>query len=503
MSSKSRMLLRGGVLLIHDANNHVVPTQADLLVEGQLISGIAEHIDVDSDIKVIDCRGKIVSPGFIDTHRHLWQTQYKGMHANETLIEYLPRGNAGSVLWSPEDLFWGQLSGALESIEAGTTTLVDHSHCNVTPEYPQAATQALLSSGLRAVYCYTPPQRLKSREPWKTEGAASDETFADYQALARGGPYGHGRVHIGYANDDLYSPAEVLKPLYAKLRDPAQGKAKIITTHTIGGLMAGDEDAPTAVQILDSHGLLGPDVLLSHANWPHQGDGERYRRSGARVSSTPNTELQMGRVAVALRDDHYANASIGVDCHSWGVAGIPGQMRLLLQAARGDRGEELTRKGLWTRKVGFSAEQVFNLGTLGGAKACGLEGEIGTLKEGFKADIVIFDGETPSMLAAAEEDPVAAIVIHSNPGDIDAVIIDGVVRKEGGKLVDVDVVAAPNAAKSQIKPGTRITWKEVARNVLGSRKKLLEREKGIDFKTAEDTTIDGYHMNRKALLEDQ
>ncbi|KAF7527354.1 hypothetical protein G7054_g10502 [Neopestalotiopsis clavispora] len=107
------------------------------------------------------------------------------------------------------------------------------------------------------------------------------------------------------------------------------------------------------------------------------------------------------------------------------------------------------------------------------------------------------------MLAAAEEDPVAAVVIHSNPGDIDTVIIDGVVRKEGGKLVDVSVVPAPNSAKSLITPGTKITWKEVARKVLESRKTLLEREKGIDFKTAEDTTIDGYYLNRKALLEDQ
>lgn len=496
------MLLRGGVLLLHDANNHVVPTKADLLIEGQLISRIAEKIDVGSDVQVVDCRGKIVSPGFIDTHRHLWQTQYKGAHADQSLIEYLPRGNAGSVLWSVEDLFWGQLSGALESIEAGTTTLVDHSHCNVTPDYPQAATQALLSSGIRAIYCYCPPLKLKSREPWASESVASNETFADYQKLARGGPYGGGRVHIGYANDDVYSPGEVLKPLYAKLRDPAQGRAKVITTHTIGGAMQG-EDTPSAAQLLDRHGLLGPDVLLSHANWPRDGDGALYARSGACTSSTPNTELQMGRLSVALREDHYATASIGVDCHSWGVTGIPGQMRLMLQAARGDRGEALTRRGQWTRRVGFAAEQVFNLGTLGGARACGLQGEIGSLREGLKADVVVFDGETPSMLAAAEEDPVAAIVLHSNPGDIDTVIIDGALRKQGGKLVDVSVAAAPDASKSLIKPGTKITWKEVARSVLESRSRLLEREKGIDFKAAEDTTIDGFYLNRKALLEDQ
>lgn len=133
--SASKILLQGGTVLIHDANNHVMPTVADLLIERQLISRIAENIATGEDTKVVDCRGKIISPGFIDTHRHLWQTQYKGWHANQSLMEYLPRGNFSSALWSPEDLFWGELAGALESIEAGTTTVVDHSSCNVTPQF--------------------------------------------------------------------------------------------------------------------------------------------------------------------------------------------------------------------------------------------------------------------------------------------------------------------------------------------------------------------------------
>lgn len=131
----TKLLLKGGILLLHDADGHVIPTKADLLVEGQLIQRIAETINANPDTTVIDCKGKIVSPGFIDTHRHLWQTQFKGMHANQTLFEYLPKGNASATLWSAQDLFWGELSGALESIDAGTTTVVDHSSCNIGPDH--------------------------------------------------------------------------------------------------------------------------------------------------------------------------------------------------------------------------------------------------------------------------------------------------------------------------------------------------------------------------------
>jgi cytosine/adenosine deaminase-related metal-dependent hydrolase len=73
---------------------------------------------------------KIISPGFVDTHHHLWQTQLKGRHANELLLEYMASGNLQSSNYTREDLYWGQLGGCLEAINAGTTTVVDHSHIN-------------------------------------------------------------------------------------------------------------------------------------------------------------------------------------------------------------------------------------------------------------------------------------------------------------------------------------------------------------------------------------
>ncbi len=133
--TSSKILFRGGNLLIHDENNHVVPTISDLLVEGSTIAKIEKDIEPDSGTKVVDCKGKFISPGFIDTHHHLYQTQLKGKHANHTLLEYFPSGMFVSALYSTEDLFWGQLAGALESIDAGTTTVVDHSSCNLTPEH--------------------------------------------------------------------------------------------------------------------------------------------------------------------------------------------------------------------------------------------------------------------------------------------------------------------------------------------------------------------------------
>ena len=145
-SQNTRILLQRGTLLLHDKSNHVVPTVSDLLIEGQHIAKIGQGISPpDSNTRIVDCKGKIVSPGFIDTHRHLYTTQSKGAHGNHTLIEYMPRGNFYAGFWTPKDLFWGQLAGALESIDAGTTTIVDHSSCNTTPEHCMSFLMARLT----------------------------------------------------------------------------------------------------------------------------------------------------------------------------------------------------------------------------------------------------------------------------------------------------------------------------------------------------------------------
>jgi cytosine/adenosine deaminase-related metal-dependent hydrolase len=86
------MLLQGGTVLTHDAQDHVLPIKADLLIEGNIITKIHEGIEPPSGCDVVDCTDKILSPGFIDTHHHVWQTLLKGRHANHLLLDYFAPG---------------------------------------------------------------------------------------------------------------------------------------------------------------------------------------------------------------------------------------------------------------------------------------------------------------------------------------------------------------------------------------------------------------------------
>jgi len=174
-----------------------------------------------------------------------------------------------------------------------------------------------------------------------------------------------------------------------------------------------------------------------------------------------------------------------------------------LQHARLVRHERLAEDGKWSKRTGISVAKVFNLGTVGGAKAAGLEGQVGRLRAGYKADLVIFDANSPAMLAAAEEDPVAAVVLHGSAGDVETVIVDGVVRKEGGKLVDMVVEGPIDGAQGVMSAGEKIGWKTVGQRVLESRKRLEEKIKTeeIDMEQGEDYALDLFHLNKSAMVE--
>ncbi|KAK1978473.1 amidohydrolase [Colletotrichum cereale] len=501
MASKTnKILLKNGVLLVHGDDGKVTPSRSDLMIEGDQITQIDNSIEAGADdVKVFDCEGKVVSPGFISTHHHVWQTALKGRHVNHTLFEYLPPGNFGGGFYSVEDAFWGELGGALEAIDGGTTTVVDHSSLNIGPEYPPTMIQALAASGIRAVYCYCVPRVISSWSPFTShDDYTSPSVLESWRALAEKGPYGDERIQLGFVVDNVYQSPDEMKKLYSELR---AAKAKVITSHAAAGLAFGN--GPSVVQLLNNHGLLGPDILVSHANFPKDGDAELITKHDVYISSTPNTELQMGWPPVGLLPEFEAHSSLGVDCHSCGGSFMPSQMRLGLQYARTERQEDLRRQGKWSRHVGPLAEQAFNLATIGGAKAIGMAGEIGQIRVGAKADLVIFDTNSPSMLPAADEDPVAAVVLHSSERDVETVIVGGVVRKEAGKLLPMTVMEKVHGANSLSLDGKQLTWKDVAKELVESRKRLNKKAEGIDMKAVEEVLMDNFYINRKDMLEQE
>ena len=149
----NRMLLRNGYVITVDPDIGEL-TGADVLIEDDRIAAVRPGIDAD-DAEIVDATGKIVIPGFVDTHRHTWEAAIRGCAPNATLDDYFVEIlDTFAPRYRPEDVYAGDLAGALECINAGITTLVDWSHINNTPEHPDAAIAALREVGIRAQYAY-------------------------------------------------------------------------------------------------------------------------------------------------------------------------------------------------------------------------------------------------------------------------------------------------------------------------------------------------------------
>ncbi len=147
-----KILLKGGTVLSVDPDIGDRAT-CDVLIEDDKIAGVEPGIEADAE--VVDCTGKIVIPGFVDTHRHTWEAAIRNCAPNATLDDYFVEVlDTFAPLYRAEDVYASNLAGSLECLNAGITTLVDWSHINNTPEHADAAIQGLKETGIRAQYAY-------------------------------------------------------------------------------------------------------------------------------------------------------------------------------------------------------------------------------------------------------------------------------------------------------------------------------------------------------------
>jgi hypothetical protein len=146
-------------------------------------------------------------------------------------------------------------------------------------------------------------------------------------------------------------------------------------------------------------------------------------------------------------------------------------MRLALQHERARRNTSIKTQGLNPRRLNLHVQDVFRLATIQGARAINMADKLGSIEVGKAADLIIIDGESPGMICATEQDPVAAIVLHSSIRDIETVIVDGIIRKRNGKLNSVNV--RPSLPGVQI-CCRNLEWEGVAKELLSSRARIQQ-----------------------------
>lgn len=324
-----------------------------------------------------------------------------------------------------------------------------------------------------------------------------------FNKLADQMPSSDGRVTLGFAFDLFFLPDDMVKSLFAQVKNAG---VKTITCHGATSL------ALHPIPVLHNLDLLTEHIIISHGGTLTRSDAELLKKSGAHFSSTPSTELQcaMGRPycfdasfldggvsgdSIGVQDV----ASLGIDCHACTAGSIISEAKLGLANARNYFNEYYMKQDKTPRTLpaSLSVEAAFNLATIKGAEAVRMEDCIGRIKEGYKADLVVFDSMSPGMVGGAQHDPVAAVMMHSSSADVEIVIVDGVVRKRGGKLVDVVV----GEAARKVVGKERLEWSDVAREIVSSRARLQEELGKVDFVEAEKALLKMYYLDESKFVD--
>ena len=435
-----RYLIRGGHVMSMDPKvGNIVG--GDVLVEGKKIKEVGRNLRA-SGAAVIDARGKIVMPGFIDTHHHLFETALRSFLANGIL---LPDGTRDGVVnyfqyilstfapvYRPHDVYVSELFGSLSQLDIGVTTVHDISQIHHSPQHSDAAIQALRDSDRRAVFGYFesaggvkgnqyPVDARRIKPQW----FSSDDQLV---TMIMGG-----EIYLGQASQELswsIGRDELHIPIAAHILSPFGMRT-------------------TFDALVDSK-QLGPDNLFIHMTGMSDKAWAEVARVGARVSLAVPIEMNMrhGQPPILKVQSLKIEPSLSTDVEVTLTADMFYQMRSAMNMQRMVVNQSILEQGDFVFPNQFptpapgtplllQTQDVLRWATINGAKDLRLDGKTGSLTPGKEADIILLDAE--ALNVAPLNNVPGAVVSLMDRTNVETVIVAGKVRKWKGKLLDVDL----------------------------------------------------------------
>ncbi len=464
-----RYVIRGGSVMSMDYPNVGDFAQADVLVEGNKILAVGPHIAAGT-ADVIDATGRIVMPGFIDTHHHQFETALRSFLADGVLINDgsgTPSGsttyyefilNKFAPVYRPQDVYINELFGGLSQLDDGVTTVHDVSQISHSQAHSDAAIQALIDTGRRAAFGYFESAGGVSGNQYPQDAPRIFKQWFSPGNLSR-----NGLVHM-IMGGEVY------------LGNPTTDKSWTIGRN-LGLQIAAHILSPFGIRpILDSlaagtggngHIGIGPDNLFIHMTGMSDTGWQAVKDKGAQVSIAFPIEMNMrhGMPPILKMQKLGMEPSLSVDVECTMTADFFTQMRVCMNMQRAMVNQmildqntppdtlELAETNNWGLPMSaagnpwpkpptslpapLTTRDVLRYATMNGAKALRLDSKVGSLTPGKEADIIILDA-TKLNVAPLNQVP-GAVVSLMDRTNVETVIVAGKVRKWKGQLLDVDL----------------------------------------------------------------
>ena len=412
----NRMLIKGGTIISMDTTVGDL-AKGDILIEGTKISAIAPHIDA-GNAQVIDAGDCIVAPGLVDCHRHSWEAQLRRINPNSpTLADYMNATHLSfAKAYRPRDHYVGNYLTAVGCIDAGITCVIDNSHNSRSAAHSDAAIEALLDGGIRAVHASGPPGAGEWDHQWpKDLERLQKKYFSSADQL----------VTLRMFSGPIRENWEVARKLGLRITTEFQGPAQAAMLDPLAAAK-----------------LVGPDNTFNHCGALPERTWQIFLDSGANINVCPRSDAQyaLGEGVCALQHawDHGIKPGFSVDNETSYSGDMFMEMRMAfyIQRAvaknRAFQGDKNPPKPLMVRDV-------LHCATIGGAHCAGLDARIGSLTPGKEADLLVI--RTDDINLYPSNNALGTVVQAAERSNVDTVIIGGRVRKYRGNVVDLDMKA--------------------------------------------------------------
>lgn len=428
-------LLKNGIIVTVDTKRNVFFNGA-IALDGSRIVAVgpsdeicAAYPDVE---KVIDLEGKIVFPGFINTHNHLFQTLLKGLGDDMVLKDWLATMTfPAATNLTRDDCYQAAMLGCMEGIHSGITTMLDYMYPHNREGLCDGVLDAFRTLGIRGILgrgCMDTgaqfgvhPGIMQQKDAVEKDVRRLFEQFHNSE---------DGRIKIWVAPAAMWSNSrEMLEMLWKVTNEYKSGFTVHISETPFDREAARELHGHVDAELLEELGIVGPNVLMVHCCYLTARDMEMAKKYDMKISHNvcSNMYLSSGVAPVPELLQKGINCSLGVD----GAASNNAQDMVELM-----KFTALQHKVHTKNPMSMSAEKVLEMATIDGARAVGLEKEIGSLEVGKKADLVIFDPlESPK--AIPMHNPVSTLVYSASLKNITGVMVDGRMVMENGIILTV------------------------------------------------------------------
>ncbi|MFC4766737.1 5'-deoxyadenosine deaminase [Effusibacillus consociatus] len=374
--------------------------------------------------KIVPGKGRIALPGFVQTHVHLCQTLFRGQADDLQLMDWLRKR-----IWpleaahDEESIYISAQLGIAELIRGGTTAIVDME----TVHHTECAIRALQESGMRALVGKV-MMDTGGNVPTGLQENTNESIEESVRLLEKWNGYDNGRIRYAFAprfviscSDDLLTEVGKLSRHYnvPVHTHASENREEISLVEVTRGMRN--------IQFLQKIGLTGPNLILAHCIWLDDSEKRILADDQVKVTHCPSSNLKLasGFCPVPELQSMGVHVSLGADGAPCGNnLDMFLEMRLAALIHKPTNGE-----------TSMSAYTVLEMATLGGARAMGLEQEIGSLEAGKKADLILVNLEKPSAYPSVSTDPVSRLVYSGKSSDVEWVMIDGKVVLDEGKLL--------------------------------------------------------------------